>query len=826
MRAAALLVILIALVAPPAAAQSGSPAGSASVKAEKDPRFARFEAAVEEAKAAMMADPEQGLVSAERALVRAQALPPSPAAERALATAEWLKGEAYLGLNQASKAGPIIDSAIARAERYAPNTKLHGDLMRSRGAIAAATNVVAALRDYQRAHDIFRAAGEVRSQAIALQDIGQIYSDAGDYPRTLEYYSQATELYRADPAFRLTSHNNRAEVLRELKRYDEAERDFTEALKSARELKSPMLETRILSNLANAQVEHGKFKDAERSIAEALRLSRSGEAAGWKPIVLGSAAKLKAAQGDLKEAGDLLRRAFAGVDLKTTDMSFKDFHELAASVFEKLGDKTMALQHLKAFQRLDSESRNLIASNASQLMAARFDFQNQKQMIFERDARIKEQQAEFRTRLLLGLVGAAAIVLLLLLFSALRIRKSRNQVRATNVVLSQTNVALEKALKAKTEFLATTSHEIRTPLNGILGMTQILLTSRKLDEEAREQVEVVHGAGEAMRALVDDILDVAKMETGEVTIVREEVAFRRLLEETARLWGGPAAAKGVELRLDIAEAPARILSDSARIRQIVGNLLSNAVKFTLEGSVSLRSFVEDDDGTLVVEVSDTGVGIPEDHLERVFEAFHQVDGGMNRQFSGTGLGLSICRSLGAALGGTVSLESRLAKGSTFTLRLPLVRLDERARSAEAGAKPTAMANARVLLVEANAMTEGVMRSILEPVTASVDCVPDGAAAIAAIRAGTADHLLVEARSGVIAGNSPLAALRLLAEACTAANIPMSLLVAPDEDYPLAEVAQLGAVQLIVKPVGALKLIAALQSVYEVSEVADPLSSAA
>lgn len=804
------LVALALAIAAPVAAQPIATKPPAATAAQ----FARFARDIDSAKTAMMADPGQALGLADKALLRARALPTSPQAERAIATAEWLKGEAFIRVNEPAKARPIVDAALARVAVHGRNTKLQGDLMRSRGAIAATSgDIVEALQDYQRAHDIFRAAREVRSQAIALQDIGQIYSDAGDYTRALDYYSQAGDLYSADPGFRLSTFNNRAEVLRLLGRYDEAERDYQRALKSARELNSPLLQVQILANLAGAETQRGKLGAASTSIAEAMRLSRSGEAASMRASVLAAAAKLKAARGDYPGAATLLRATFAGVDLTTTTMPDKEFHATAADVFEKLGDPAMALQHLKAFERLDKEASHLTASAASQLMASRFDFQNQKQKIFERDARIQQQQAEFRTKLLLGLVTAAAIVLILVVISALRIRKSRNETRAANTVLNRTNAALEQALNAKTEFLATTSHEIRTPLNGILGMAQILLANPRLDAEAREQVQVVFGAGEAMRALVDDILDVAKMETGEIAVAQEEVAFRAILEDAARLWSGHAAAKDIALHLDIGAAPARILSDGARLRQIIGNLLSNAVKFTREGSVTLRAYAAEDADMLVVEVEDSGIGIPADHLERVFDAFHQVDGGLNRQFSGTGLGLSICRKLAGALGGELDVVSVVGEGSRFTLRVPWQRPAGGADTPQRDGRPATLSEARLVLIEANPLTQGMMRSILEPVAAMVDCLPDGDSADAAVRTATADHLLVEVRSATVRGLPLLDSLRSLVATCRAADVPISLLFAPSDDLPLGEMARLGATQLIVKPINAIQLIAALQGAY-------------
>ena len=210
-----------------------------------------------------------------------------------------------------------------------------------------------------------------------------------------------------------------------------------------------------------------------------------------------------------------MARTFAGVDLATSPAPFREFHETAWKTYAQLGDEHLALAHLAAFKRLDDESRNLAASTTAALMSAQFDFANQKSRIaqlkagqLQRDVQLARTRNLITTVLLIG----STIIAGLLAVSFLWIRRSRNDVRAANGKLSEANFALEKALKARTEFLATTSHEIRTPLNGILGMTQVLLGERKIDAETREKIALVHGAGETMRALVDDILDIARME--------------------------------------------------------------------------------------------------------------------------------------------------------------------------------------------------------------------------------------------------------------------------------------------------------------------------
>lgn len=794
-------------------ALAGGPASAAPADA--------FGAAIAATKAAMMTAPEKALGRAQMAERIATAMPPTREARIAVATARWLEGEALIGTNDTSRAAPIIEAALAVVARDAPFTKLHGDLTRSRGAIAAtAGRVQDALADYQRAHEIFRRAGERRSQAIALQDIGGIYLDAGDYQRVLDYYGQSAEVFHDDPFLLLTTHNNRGEVLREMKRLPEAVSEFRLALGAARKADSPLLQTRILTNLALTQVDTGDLGAAEQSVDLALRLSASGDAHSWRNFVYGAGAKIAAAQGRYADAAALLKQAFSGHDVTRTDMPYREFHQLASVVYEKLGDESAALANLRAYQRLDNQARNLVASTNAQLMAARFDFTNQnlkianlKQGQLQRDIALERQRSTFRTIVFGGLLAAGAIVFGLLLASYLSIRRSRNMVRAANTNLTTVNAELEKALRAKTEFLATTSHEIRTPLNGILGMTQVLLASDRIDHDVRDKVQAVQGAGEAMRALVDDILDVAKMETGEISIAREETDLNAMLNQAVALWTGQAQAKGVALSLRReAGVPSRIISDEGRLRQIVFNLLSNAVKFTLAGKVDIvvRAEVEGNDERLVIEVADTGIGIANDQHELIFEAFRQVDSGTSRQFGGTGLGLSICRRLSDAMGGTITVESALGQGACFTLSLPL----ERAVPRDVAEDAPGLQSACLLLVERNVLNQCVMRAMLSDVARNIEVAISGAGAIETMNSCPVTHVLVDAASASIGQDDVIASLREIARQARAKGALCSILFTPDEALDMTSLVGIGATQLIAKPIDGAQLIEVLRAAYQ------------
>ena len=812
-------VTLALLLALPAPASAAAPLTA----------FARKAAAVEEA---MMADPSRALVLAREAARLAATEQGREKIVTAQATAKRLEAEALLGLNRLEEAAAPAAAADTLIAQVAPTSKLAGDIQRTRGAIAAMRgNVQEALRRYQATYRLYTANGDERARAIALLDIGQVYWDAGDYPRVLRYFDEAGELMEPDDAnLLLALHNARGEVLRAMGRYGAAQGEYRAALAAASSIKSNLLSVRILNNLADAQARDGKLAAAAQTVGKAFALARNQDAAEWRPFIHAVAMQIAAARSDDAAALREAEATFAGQDLAKTAMPYREAHEVAAAVYERIGDQTLAMRHLRAFQRLDKEAQGLIATNAAQLMAAQFDFTNQnlrisqlKQGQLERDIRLERQRSRYRTNLLLGLLLAGATVLAIALYGFFSIRRSRNQVRAANTELAGTNQALEKALKAKSEFLATTSHEIRTPLNGIMGMTQVLLADPRIEPDVRERIAVVHGAGETMQALVDDLLDVAKLEHGELTLVCEPVDLDRMLADAVRLWRAPAETKGLAVTLRCQGLGEQVMTDGGRIRQILFNLLSNAVKFTPAGSVEVECQVTrqgGEDAALLMRVADTGIGIdPADHAA-IFEAFTQVDGGTTRQFSGTGLGLSIVHSLVERLGGTVTVDSALGKGATFTVTLP-VRVAAAAPASSGDANPGSggLANAAVLLVDADPASRAMTAMMLAGEAASFDVAADIPGAIALIGSGAVDCTVVNVTAMGVEDGEGAAAVRALVEATRAAGGKIVLLQALGATPSVAELMTVGADQLIVKPIAPLDLLAALEGLWSESPVA-------
>ena len=773
--------------------------------AAADRPSANFEKLSDEATALLMTDPAAALAKAGEAR-RAERLLVDPTARGiAEVTVKRLSGEAYVQMGRIDQAAPLLADALRIVQRLAPGSKLEADVLLSQaGVFGLRGESGLALGEYQRAHRLFQRAGIKKGQATALLCIASLYGDATDYLSSLKYADQAIAVNPDEPVLLLSIYNNRASILQELARYPEAEAGYRRALAIAERMGSPLLEARILGNIARVSLKRGAVGSAAVLVTRALALAEEGEATASRPQLVAIAAQLALQRHDYARAVALIRERFAGVQLATTSLADRDAHQTAYETYRALGDAPEAVAHLAALKRLDDQATKLATSANSALAAARFDFQNQELRLTQlqrddanRRAELARQRARTQRLAFIGLAGAAAVIIALLAIGIAALRRSRDRERAAAADLSASNAALAKALAAKTEFLATTSHEIRTPLNGILGMTQVMLADARLAADTRDRIGVVHAAGTAMRALVDDILDVSKMETGNLTIEQVPFDLCATLSDAARLWREQARAKGLRFVLDLDDCPARIEGDPARVRQVVFNLLANAVKFTSAGEVSLRASQAGDRYRLTV--GDTGIGIDPAQQDQIFEPFRQADAGTTRRFGGTGLGLSICRSLARAMGGDVTVASAAGRGSAFTVDLPL-RTAADDEPATAAVEPRADA---IVVIDANPISRATLGALVarrgEPVAtlASVhDLAPDCSTTL------------------LIVDQSALAKIEARAALAGIAATGVRILLLWKDDVPADLAGQ--ATRVIAKPVTGRALLEAIDATATVS----------
>jgi PAS domain S-box-containing protein len=393
--------------------------------------------------------------------------------------------------------------------------------------------------------------------------------------------------------------------------------------------------------------------------------------------------------------------------------------------------------------------------------------------------------------------------------------------KAQEQALIQAKDEAEAANRAKSAFLATMSHEIRTPLNGVLGMAQAMAADA-LTSVQRERLEIIRQSGEGLLAILNDLLDLSKIEAGKLVLEATDFDIEDLARGAHATFSAVADNQGLDLQLQITPAARGIYrGDAMRVRQVLNNLLSNALKFTEVGQVKVT--IGRRRGDLCISVADTGIGMTPAQQVQLFQKFEQADASTTRRYGGTGLGLAICRDLASLMGGEISVTSEAGVGTTFIVALPLPRGAQVAASPVKPAPPhqttTEGRALRVLAAEDNSMNQLVLKTLLSQVGVEPTLVFDGQAAVDAWQAGEWDLILMDVQMPVMDGPTATRLIRKREAAEGRRRTPIVALTANAMDHQIEAYVAAGMDGFVAKPIEAGRLYEALSHTLQAAAAA-------
>ena len=392
------------------------------------------------------------------------------------------------------------------------------------------------------------------------------------------------------------------------------------------------------------------------------------------------------------------------------------------------------------------------------------------------------------------------------------------------ILLSE--VAAHTANLSKSEFLANMSHEIRTPMNSIIGLSELAMDEAESPAQL-EHLMMIRDSANSLLLIINDILDIAKIESGKVVIEHTAFCLHEVLQDAVNLFRVEAIKKGLKLSLNMDNSiPSRLTGDPTRIRQVLINLTGNAMKFTKEGEIKIRaSLIEpgDTEVTVLLEISDTGIGIPQNKQEKIFESFSQADGSTARTYGGTGLGLSISRKLVELMGGLIWLRSEPGKGTTFYFTLPLERpVEEKPSDAvrsETGGKAET-GPLKLLLTEDNPMNIKVATRILERQGHTVVVAHDGQEAIRILSSKRFDAVLMDVEMPVMDGYDTTRSIRSPESPVLDRDIPIIAMTAHAMDEHQRQCLEAGMDEFVSKPLNMKDMMLRIRRAIENKRAAD------
>ncbi len=674
------------------------------------------------------------------------------------------------GLQFYPKAIALYDSALIHAKRVNNKTDLSasyhnlGQIYRFKG------DYVRALDYYNKANKYAFEAQDTLEMMWNYHDLGWMRISMKDYAEAISFLNQGIALAIATNTTYsiadITMHKGEAYWF--MGKYDSSFYSTNKAYELFKDINATDNMTHCLNQMGWVYESRLQWEEAEDVYKRAIYLDDTRS--DWITKAYAGLGDALYGQGKYKEALENYKVAEQGLSNITIDWLTKDCYEGLAKTYVQLGDYKNAYE---TQLKLKAVSDSLLANESvEKLLAtqAQYDFEKQKT---EAKIELENQKTELamqRSQKYIFLGGATLLLLTAVgLYLRLRYtRKTQNLLQQKNEIIAAEKEKAEASEKAKHQFLANMSHEIRTPMNAIKGMTDILIR-RNPNEDQKEYLTGIKQSSDSLLVIINDILDISKIEAGKVELEQEPFSVNELVNNVHTIMQFKAEEKGLHLQKDIPKENVIVQGDATRLRQILLNLIGNAIKFTEKGLVttSVKSEQIGEQLNLHFIVSDTGIGIDKDRMEKIFESFEQAYSDTTRKFGGTGLGLSISKKLVELHNGKIWVESEKGKGSQFHFIIPYSIASTTVEATPELINNTDLAKQlkglHILLVEDNHYNAIVAQEELEDAIEDVqiEVAVNGLIAMEKLKSATFDVILMDVQMPVMNGFEATRAIRNL-----------------------------------------------------------------
>ncbi|MFK8049745.1 MAG: ATP-binding protein [Halioglobus sp.] len=666
----------------------------------------------------------------------------------------------------AAQGTALINTALAWAEAsedYALVALAH----RVRGEILLEVqDYSGALESALEAYEIFgtKPYSSPRDKAIAANDIARIYAERGDNQLAIPYFREALEInvLGQDKVGASVCLYGLGKSYRGLGDLEEAQAAYEESAQLSREVDDVQGVAYALNEIGGIAMQLGSYEEAEQQLLKALNTFVNSSHTVMQITLHVSLVNLYIESNLLDKAKLHLDSAKKLLIPGSMKLDHPVVKEAEAKLMAALGNHRQAYELIAQTMIEQKEVLNQKSSEQLHQIRARYDFESA-----ERENRFLAQQNLLQEAELLSSSNSIAMLRFIIFLCVLLsgtfvylVYRSRIHEQQMEAKVAERTKELSFALeqvreydRAKSQFLANMSHEIRTPMNGIIGMVEHLQLT-ELTETQERFIGFIRSSSSQLLFLINDILDLSKIEAGKIQLLQKEFNLHRLIDETVQFYTSAANAKGLILEFDDAtELTTDLVGDEARLRQILVNLIGNAIKFTDAGGVYVTVSVLDDEPSSILlsfSVSDTGIGIEEGSLTTIFESFSQVDGSPARVHGGSGLGLAISRQMVELLGGEIFVESSPGRGSTFRFTARFSKPGESAIPTEVPVEPVNsaikvkdIAGLRVLLCEDNEVNQEVTGLHLKRLGCYAEIAEDGQAGLRLFEKGDYDVILMD-----------------------------------------------------------------------------------